>query len=412
MILYALAAFSKLQANLNTPYFDNDLIYAGYVCVVVGWGLVLWAGRLKVRKTPALALGAWSVLYVLLWGLIFTNEQFASLIYENAFKMLFMIGFVFGTAYLVTYYKCFVQFLRTSYVIQTLFVFSCLILHFGDIRTKNWIGNVLSMTATGARDKLGFGTHANILGLIILITFAVGLLLSEYVGKNERKLITICNLVMWAMLLLTAARMELLCCILLYAIIYGYKLIKVNSGQWVKLVRYGLRAVLLFFIYICLQVDKFEGLLMVANRFYAVSYYLNLYNISHRYLLGVGYVNYGKLPQILIANNLKMTFAECTWVDILATTGILGSIWLIIFYHLLIKYTMKSSYIDSSMKKVKAIAMLVCVILSGLAESVGFTDAYWISFSFLTICMCMIFSQKPKESFLRLYKNNDDGGII
>ena len=106
--------------------------------------------------------------------------------------------------------------------------------------------------------------------------------------------------------------------------------------------------------------------------------------------MGIGYVNFGQLPKVLTAYGFPITFAECTYVDIFVTTGIIGSIWLTTYFAMLIRYTMKSKYLNTPSLKIKMLAILVVVIIAGIAENVGFTDAYWISYAFLTLCMCMI----------------------
>lgn len=387
LILYAVAAFSKLQANLWTPYYDNDFVYIGYVAIITLWGIILMITQQKFKITKALKITLLAAGFIFVWGILWTNPTFKSLIYENAIKMLVMILFITLTSFLVDYYDCMKGFLTTSYFVQVGFLISNLFLH---VEKKNWMYNIQTIFQSGVKDKLGYGTHANICGLVILITFSIGLLLKGFVNRQHRMIITAINGVLWVMLITTAARMAILCCLLLYIIIYTSRLFQNRQELWLKIVKSSFFVLVAFFVFASIYVEKFYNFFMLVNRYYAVSYYLDLYKASQRWLMGIGYVNFGQLPKVLTAYGFPITFAECTYVDIFVTTGIIGSIWLTTYFAMLIRYTMKSKYLNTPSLKIKMLAILVVVIIAGMAENVGFTDAYWISYAFLTLCMCMI----------------------
>lgn len=395
LILYGFAALSKMQANLNEPYWDNAIPYVIY-CLLLTVGCVfdiIKAKKLIISTYTKSFL--WIITYVLLWSTIFANPEYGDLITDNCIQMIFFILFMGTTAYYVNKFDCLKEMLLVSYCIQLSFIIFCF---FSFNSGGNWMINLATFFEGGAKQKIGYGGNANIMGGLCFLTSAIGLLLCEFVKR--KKYIFIFNFFVAYILLTTSARIAIICTAFYYSILLVYQFYKKRPSLFLWLMKrsWVLAVILLFFV--VLNPDKFSSLLFSMNRYYTVKYNLMALSSSGRWLIGNGYINYGLMTNFLARYGIPLVFSESWYIDVIVTTGVLGLFWMVFYFYMFVKSIIKSDYLTDNIKMIKILLMFICFILYGAVEPVGFASAYWISFCVMTIgCAVAIRKGRPKQKF-------------
>ena len=180
LFIYSIVALGKIQSNLAAPWWDNDYIYAGYVTAIGLASIAVHIKQRAIKITNGVKIVIWIISYVFLWGFIFIDFRFKSLISDNRFKMLYFIIFVSATAFWVNRLKCFKNFLKITYLVEVGFLLICFWLY----RQKGeWIANLLTFFIGGRKEKIGYGGNANITGSLCFLAILMGNLLLEYASN-------------------------------------------------------------------------------------------------------------------------------------------------------------------------------------------------------------------------------------
>lgn len=388
LLSYLFIALGKMQANLELPYWDNDIFYAAYCCLLMVFAL-FYLMKKTIEKSHFVKTILFITVYVLLWGYVFTNPRYQELISENAYKMLFFIVFISTTAFWVNRLNCFKDFLMVTYVAQVAFIIFCFICF---KESGDWITNLKGFFIGGAKQKIGYGGNANIMGSLCYATFVIGSFLNEFL--NKKKYINIVNLFVIFVLLTTSARVAIICTVCYLLVLILFKLYKKKPNVFFRVAKKSWVLLVVTVIIVLLNPDYFSKLLYSMNRYYTVSNNMLALKMSNRWVIGLGYINYGEMVNFLATYGIPLTYSESWYIDVLVTTGILGSAWMIAFYFMFIKGILKSGYLDNNQKTLKIIAMYLGFVLYGAVEPVGFADAYWISFIMMTIGFCLMIKTK------------------
>lgn len=385
LVLYAIAIFSKMQANLYNPYFENDYIYVGYIVILLIWNILfLFCKRGKIRHTNALIIILIMYSYIMTFGFIFNNELLKIEILDNTFKMLMMVTFIWETACLIVKYRCFISFLRVTYWTQVIYLLSALIFNFEGLEFLAHIGSILDSTG---RYRVGYGSHANITGIFIFFTFCVSFLISEYSDKRQKRNMKIVNGILWVMLISTASRNSLMCTAVLYGSVLLSNLYKKNKDRFVKYVRKGILIAGFASIFIFAFAGRFRDLLMSLNRFWPIYNNLQVWINSGRIVFGIGYVDPAYYAGMNIIYGSKTTYLENFYVATIVSTGVLGFLWIVLMYYKIIKSILQSTIMFSPELRVKIISVVASFMLIGMGESYGFTHGLETSFVFFIICI-------------------------
>lgn len=381
--LYALLIFGKMNENLYEPLFHYDAIYIAFIIIYsLKYLANVTRGHKKVGNLE-ITVGV-ILLYLFIFGFVFVSPIIEEDVNGYALKTMIWIWCLFLIAYNFIEFYDFETFLKVTYIAQLIYLSYVFVVYFEGFGFVRDIGRIFNSASQMSRNRNGYGSHANITGLFILSEFMTGTLLSRYVNKSKFKAIRVINCVLAVMLLSTASRNSMLSALMLFAICWMSKLYRNNKRLFTKTFKYGLIIALIAFAIICMDVERFEALLMGFSRFYPISLAISTAINNGNILTGIGYCTTEGLNILQRHFGIPIAFLENFYVYVFVSSGITGIVIMTYIYFRLIKKSIISVRNNWGLL-VATMATIGCFLFAGLGEQVGMSSGYEPSWIFMLI---------------------------
>ena len=390
LVAYALLLMSRIMVltnNYSLP-INPIVLEFGYLAICVLLYIMSRGGKVKVLPKNASVVILLLLFHTLLWGIVFVNASFPSLIH-SMYRSQIIFVFIIATTVLMIYeFDIMDEFIKTSFIVLVLILSVQFIFHIAEVNFTNII-NVMSKDKR-TRANFGFG-HYNTLGAVCSCVIIIGFIAKNIISKP----ILHYSRILATIMLLCAASRSAITGVLVYFIAYFSTniddyIISKRMVSLIKIARVVIVAVFSFWVFFEADLGSF---LVEAQRSHLFFYTLPMFFRTNRVLIGLGYASnthYGT----------GVTPYTTYWLDnayiyYLVTTGILGLSVIIAASTLIFVYLYKARKRNFD-KKVFSLYMFY--LYGSLFEVILFSSGTIINYIYLPIFVATIANPRKLQN--------------
>lgn len=368
----------RFQSYLENPFISDNIFVILYIVGMFSYFLYKEIKRGFSRINIVFYIFLLFLSYIFIFGYIFPNNRYQSFINDNVRQYCTWLLLLFLIVYYVIINKCMFDIIKVSYLAVSLLALILYILNFDHFSIFSHLSSIF-ISDPSSRYRVAFGfSHPNNCADFCLLGIALSCLLRS-ANQHLNLFWTFSDAIKILMLLSTSSRGNIIGLLILGA---GYLYISldqiftsVKQGDLHNIKRFFIIcSIVIFSIYIYYsRAINFSQAFVDSNRSYNFTINLPKLISSGRIWTGIGFI----ASSVFGSDKLQggFTFIDNYYLYVFVSTGIIGSVIMIIVFVISIIQLMNYKYKDTKFYQVFILVQIMQLFIA-LFESQIFTHTF------------------------------------
>lgn len=367
------AFYMKLMDIKINPFINHPGILFYILSTIGMFGMMLYTLKrnkyinnyiyLKKNKSFYIIVSLW-IFYYLLFGIFLVDYNLIRYISSTFFYTLFFLIFIFCVSRFIYKYNLMYGFISIAYLCISFFLAICFVENFDGFQVLKHLSGIF---VSFDRYSNAYGLyHKNALGNISLCLLLLSFYISvykKYILKIRKSIIdyirNLYDIIIFTMLLASGSRSSLTGFLIFFLLYFCLSTVsKIKNKKLKYIIRFIIISSIIFIIIISGN-NLFNTFFDVSNRGLNFTKNIPILFESKRYLIGIGLVNPG-----LFGNgglSISTFYVDNYYLYVLMSTGIIGSIIVLLIFLLLFYFIIKLKKINYNIKN-----CVICIFLVDL----------------------------------------------